>query len=169
MPFVVQMARLPAAAATGLSEINGTGYAVSNYAFLSPLKIPCLQPPWGELYAVDLSTLKVLWHHPVGTARDTGPFGIASQLPLRIGTPQVGGSIVTRGGLVFSAATQDRYLRAYDLNSGTELWRTRLPAGGQATPMTYEADGRQFVVIAAGGHSGLNTKGGDYLLAYALP
>jgi quinoprotein glucose dehydrogenase len=169
MPFVVQMARLPAAAATGLSEIKGTGHAVSNYAFLSPLKIPCLQPPWGELYAVDLSTLTVLWHHPVGTARDTGPFGIASQLPLRIGTPQVGGSIVTRGGLVFSAATLDRYLRAYDLNSGAELWRTRLPAGGQATPMTYEADGRQFVVIAAGGHSGLNTKGGDYLLAYALP
>jgi quinoprotein glucose dehydrogenase len=105
----------------------------------------------------------------VGTGRDTGPFGIASHLPLRIGTPQVGGTIVTRGGLVFSAATLDRYLRAYDVQSGTELWRARLPAGGQATPMTYQANGRQFVVIAAGGHAVLATKGGDYLQAYALP
>jgi quinoprotein glucose dehydrogenase len=88
---------------------------------------------------------------------------------LPIGTPQVGGAIITRSGLVFSAATLDRYLRAYDLQNGQELWKARLPAGGQATPMTYEIDGRQYLVIAAGGHDRLGTKTGDYVLAWALP
>jgi quinoprotein glucose dehydrogenase len=127
-----------------------------------------MQPPWGKLYAIDLDTWGLLWERPVGTARDSGPFGIATHLPLLIGTPQVGGTLVTRGGLIFAGATLDRYLRAYDLSDGRELWKARLPAGGQATPMSFEADGRQFVVIAAGGHSALGTTAGDYLLAYAL-
>ena len=105
---------------------------------------------------------------PCKSDLDSGQFGIATHLPLLIGTPQVGGTLVTRGGLIFAGATLDRYLRAYDLRSGRELWKARLPAGGQATPMSYEADGRQFVVIAAGGHSMLGTKAGDYLFAYAL-
>lgn len=178
MPFIALMARVrnqaadagrsPAGMSTGLPETLGTGYAATLYAFLNPLGLPCMQPPWGKLYAIDLDTWGLLWERPVGTARDSGPFGIATHLPLLIGTPQAGGTLVTRGGLIFAGATLDRYLRAYDLSDGRELWKARLPAGGQATPMSYEADGRQFVVIAAGGHSALGTKAGDYLLAYAL-
>lgn len=171
MPFIVRMAEVRATATVpaGMAPMRGTGFAVSYYGFLSPLKIPCLQPPWGELEAIDLDTRHELWRRPVGTTRDTGPLGIASRLSLRVGTPQVGGSIITAGGLVFTGATLDQYLRAYELATGRELWRARLPAGGQATPMTYEIDGRQYVVIAAGGHSVLGTKAGDYLMAYALP
>jgi quinoprotein glucose dehydrogenase len=149
--------------------MRGTGYSVAFYASLSPLQVPCLQPPWGALFAIDLDSQRILWQRPVGTASDSGPFGIASHVPLTIGTPQVGGVIVTRSGLIFSAATLDQYLRAYDLKTGRELWKTRLPAGGQATPMTYEIDGRQYIVIAAGGHSALKTAPGDYVLAWALP
>jgi quinoprotein glucose dehydrogenase len=167
-PGAVGPARGPEGTVRGLRKIAGTDYAASYYAFLSPLKIPCLQPPWGKLYAIDLATRRVLWERPVGTARDTGPFGIASHIPLLIGTPQVGGTFVTRAGLIFTGATLDRYLRAYDLLSGRELWRARLPAGGQATPMTYAVDGRQFVVVAAGGHGVLGTKTGDYVVAYSL-
>jgi quinoprotein glucose dehydrogenase len=182
MPFIVRMvpvnhshggsnpdgSRAAEGVATGLREVQGTGYAVSFFGFLSPLNIPCLQPPWGKLYAIDLNTRAVLWERPVGTARDAGPLGMATHLPLLIGTPQVGGTVVTRGGLIFTGATLDRYLRAYDLDTGRELWKARLPAGGQATPITYQVNGRQFVVIAAGGHGVLGTKAGDYLLAYAL-
>jgi quinoprotein glucose dehydrogenase len=171
MPFRVRMARtgMPTASATGLVEVRGTGYSVSYFGFLGPLNVPCMQPPWGGLYAIDLDSQQVLWRRPVGSAVDSGPFGIASHLPLLIGTPQVGGTIITRSGLIFSAATLDQYLRAYDIKTGRELWKFRLPAGGQATPMTYEIDGRQYVVIAAGGHSLLGTKPGDYVLAWALP
>ena len=83
--------------------------------------------------------------------------------------PNMGGPIVTAGGLVFIGAATDNYLRAFDIETGRELWKGRLPAGGQATPMSYEANGRQFVVIAAGGHGGLGTKRGDYVVAFALP
>ena len=168
MPFLVRMAPVNGSVPAGLSEMKGTGYAASYFGFLSPLKVPCMQPPWGKLYAIDLRTNKVIWERPVGTARDTGPFGIASRLPLLIGTPQVGGTFITRSGLIFAGATLDDYLRAYDLQTGRELWKARLPAGGQATPMTFQSDDRQFVVIAAGGHQVLGTKTGDYILAYAL-
>jgi len=85
------------------------------------------------------------------------------------GVPNMGGSVVTSGGLVFIGAASDDFLRAFDVESGKELWRGRLPAGGQATPMTFVQDGRQFVVIAAGGHGGLGSTRGDYLVAFALP
>jgi quinoprotein glucose dehydrogenase len=173
MPFLVRMAPVNDSPGSegmpaGLTEMKGSGYAASYFGFLSPLKVPCMQPPWGKLYAIDLRTNKVIWERPVGTARDIGPFGIASRLPLLIGTPQVGGTVVTRGGLIFAGATLDDYLRAYDLQTGQELWKARLPAGGQATPMTFQSDDRQFVVIASGGHDVLGTKTGDYVLAYAL-
>jgi quinoprotein glucose dehydrogenase len=121
--------------------------------------------------AIDLTTGRMLWRTPIGTAQDNGPKGIPFMLPLRMGVPNIGGSIVTGGGLIFNGSTLDRYLRAYDLRTGKELWRSRLPAGGQATPMTYisPASGRQFVVICAGGHQGLQTAVGDYVLAFALP
>ena len=83
--------------------------------------------------------------------------------------PNMGGPIVTDGGLAFIGAAMDNYLRAFDVDTGRELWKGRLPAGGQATPMSYQVNGRQFVVIAAGGHGGLDTKQGDYVVAFALP
>jgi quinoprotein glucose dehydrogenase len=153
------------------SPMVGTPFIAHITGFLNPLGIPCSQPPWGFMQAIDLKTGKLLWRHPIGTAEDSGPWGIASHLPIPMGVPNIGGTIVTAGGLVFNGSTLDRYLRAYDLKTGRELWKARLPAGGQATPMTYTSpvSGRQFVVIAAGGHQGLQTKIGDYVMAYALP
>jgi quinoprotein glucose dehydrogenase len=88
-----------------------------------------------------------------------------------MGVPQFGGTAITRSGLIFAGATADNYLRAYATSDGRELWRARLPAGGQATPMTYisEVSGRQFVVISSGGSALMGTKTGDFVLAYALP
>jgi quinoprotein glucose dehydrogenase len=149
----------------------GTPYAVSNPPFLSPLNVPCQQPPFGTLSAIDLDTGKLVWTQSLGSARDSGPLGIRSLLPFTLGTPNIGGSVSTRSGLVFIGATQDRYLRAFEAKTGQLLWKARLPAGGQATPMTYEspASGRQFVVIAASGLGSLLSGSGDYLIAYALP
>jgi quinoprotein glucose dehydrogenase len=150
---------------------QGTPYAADIRPFLSPLGVPCTQPPFGMLSAIDMKTRKLLWSRPFGTGRDSGPMGIASGIPLEMGVPNIGGSLVTDAGLTFIGATQDAYLRAIDTTTGRELWRARLPAGGQATPMTYwsAASGRQFVVIAAGGHGGIMSKTGDYVVAYALP
>lgn len=155
----------------GVQPQAGTPYAVKAAPFLSLLYAPCQQPPWGKISAVDLKTRKLLWSHPIGTARDTGPLGLPSMLPFRIGTPNLGGSVTTRGGLIFIGATQDKYLRAIDTQTGKVLWRTRLAAASQSTPMTYmsSASGRQFVVIASGGHAFLGTKPGDALYAFALP
>lgn len=149
----------------------GTPFAVRSLPFLSPIFAPCQAPPWGRLSAVDLNSGKLLWSHPLGTARDSGPLGLPSLLPFKIGTPNLGGSVVTRGGLIFIAATQDKYLRAIDTTTGKVLWRGRLPQAGQATPITYmsQASGRQFVVTASGGHAFLGTKPGDAIYAYALP
>jgi len=88
---------------------------------------------------------------------------------LDAGSPSFGGPIATAGGLVFTAASMDNYLRAFDSDTGRELWKFELPAGGQATPMTYRVDGRQYLVIAAGGHGKLGTKLGDYVVAFTLP
>ena len=142
-------------------------YSVEFGAFLSPLGIPCNAPPWGEIAAIDLVSNQLIWRHALGTTRDQAPLGLA--LPL--GVPSLGGPVLTAGGLAFMAGTVDDYLRAFDLFSGTELWRGRLPAGGQATPMTYvsEKSGRQFVIVAAGGHRGLGTTYGDSVVAFALP
>ncbi|MFO1401799.1 MAG: pyrroloquinoline quinone-dependent dehydrogenase [Steroidobacteraceae bacterium] len=149
----------------------GTPYSVANPPFLSPLGVPCQQPPFGTLAAVDLGSGRLVWSRRLGTARDSGPFGWPSLLPLPLGTPNTGGSVATRGGLVFIAASQDRMLRAFAAASGELLWQARLPAGAQASPMTYRSarSGRQFVVIAAGGSDTLGTQPGDYILAYALP
>ena len=149
----------------------GTPYAAQAVPFLSSLKIPCIAPPWGRITAIDLKKRRVVWEKPFGTSRDTGPLGLRTGLPLPIGVPSAGGPITTASGITFIAAAQDRYLRAFDTKTGAELWRGRLPAGAQATPMTYvsAASGRQFVVVAAGGHAGLNTAPGDYVVAFALP
>lgn len=106
-----------------------TPYAAYGTSFVSPLGVPCNAPPWGLIGAVDLRTGKLLWHTPLGSARDSGPLGIPSMLPLTIGTPLTGGAVTTRGGLVFVGAAAENTLRAFDVRSGKELWQARLPAG----------------------------------------
>lgn len=153
--------------AAAISPQIGTPYAVRTARpFLSPLGVPCNAPPWGRLSVVDLKGRTLLWQRPLGTTRDHAPLGIA--VP---GAFAQGGAIVTGGGVIFIAAALDDYLRAFDLASGKELWKGRLPAGGQATPMSYVSakTGRQYVVIAAGGHQYLRTTLGDYVVAYSLP
>lgn len=129
----------------------------------------CSKPPYGGIAAIDLNTREVLWDRPFGTARKNGPFGIPSMLPFEIGTPNNGGGVITASGLFFIAAATDDLFRAIDVETGERLWEVTLPAGGQATPMTYEAGGRQIVVINAGGHDFMETPIGDYFIAYALP
>jgi quinoprotein glucose dehydrogenase len=153
----------------GLAPMYGTPYVGKVTPWLNLLGVPCTPPPWGTQTAIDLRTRKIVWQHPLGTTRDTGPFNTHYNLPLKTGIFNIGGNMVTRSGLVFQAGTADDYLRAMDVTTGKILWRGRLPAGGQANPMSYAAGGRQFVVIAAGGHSGLGTRSGDYVVAYALP
>ncbi len=146
---------------------DGTPYAAISTPWTSRFGLPCNAPPWGELAAIDLRQKKVLWRQPFGTTEDAAPLGIA----LPTGVFSAGGSIVTKSGVMFIAAAIDDYLRAYDVASGRKLWEQRLPAGGQATPMTYvsEESGKQYVVQAAGGHPLLMTNQGDFVIAYALP
>ncbi|RYE35880.1 MAG: hypothetical protein EOP21_15310 [Hyphomicrobiales bacterium] len=151
------------------NDMTGTPYVAHIEPLMGPLAVPCLQPPWGLITAIDLKTRKIIWQKPLGTARENGPFGIASGLPIRIGTPNVGGTVVTQGGIVFVAAATDSMIRALDVRTGRQLWQHALPGGGQATPMTYMAGDRQYVVIDAGGHQGLATRANDTLVAFALP
>lgn len=145
----------------------GTPYASESKPFLSQLGFPCHRPPWGAVAAVDLRAGKLLWQRPFGTTRDVAPLGIS----LPAGVFNLGGAVVTRSGIAFIGAAIDDYLRAYDIGTGRLLWQGRLPAGGQANPITYVSshNGRQYVVIAAGGHAAMRTTPGDYLVAYALP
>jgi len=149
----------------------GAPYSWFTRPMLSALGIPCKVPPIGELVAVDLASSHIVWRHVLGTSRANGPFGIPSLLPLPTGTPSAGGTVMTSAGLVFIGATTDRYLRAFDVDTGRELWRASLPAAANATPITYvsERTHRQYVVIAAGGHVGFDSTRGDYVMAYALP
>ena len=150
---------------SGVQPQYGVPYGVTINPFLSPLGLPCKQPAWGYISAIDLKTNEIVWKKRIGTVRDSSPI----PLPFKMGMPMLGGPIVTAGSVAFIGATADNYIRAFDVNNGTELWRARLPAGGQATPMSYSIDGRQYVVIAAGGHGSFGTKLGDYVIAYALP
>src|SRR5579864_73670 len=149
------------------ARMRGTPYVMWREPLFSRMRLPCVAPPWGMLSGVDLASGRIRWQVPLGTIRDVAPV----PLPVTTGTPSLGGPIATAGGVIFIAAAMDDYLRAFDTDSGKELWKARLPAGAQATPMTYQLrdNGRQYVVIAAGGHGKLNTKLGDYLIAYALP
>jgi quinoprotein glucose dehydrogenase len=150
---------------TGYTEMDGTPYVLSRGSLMSALGMPCTRPPWGKLVALDIGSGEIAWQRPVGTIEDLAPAPVPN---LELGVPLIGGAIVTGSGLIFLGATFDDYLRAFDLESGEELWKGRLPAGGQATPMTYAIDGRQYVVIAAGGHGGAGTTRGDYVVAFAL-
>jgi len=152
----------------GLGPQEDTPYVVERGPFLSPFKTPCVQPPWGRLIAIDLDTGDKLWEQPLGTLHGLAPL-VGDRL--HWGTPNSGGNLQTAGGLVFIAATMDKYFRAFDANSGEEVWRYELPYAGNATPMSYRVkpNGRQFIVIAAGGHAPLGTEPGDAIVAFALP
>ncbi len=150
---------------------EGTPFALLTGPFLSPLSIPCTEPPFGKIGVVDLKTGKMKWQRTFGTSADSGPFQTRSRLPLPMGVPNTGGAVTTKSGLTFIAATQERALRAFDVNTGKLVWRVPLPVGGHATPMSYisKKSGRQFIVIAAGGNAPLSSGIGDYVMAYALP
>ena len=150
----------------GLNRNEGAPYGVYMGPFLGPLQIPCQAPPWGYVAGADLRTGEIAYKHRNGTVYDMTPL----PLPFKVGVPGIGGPMITKGGVAFLGAAVDNYLRAYNLTTGEQIWRARLPAGGQATPMTYAVDdGRQFVVMVAGGHGSVGTKPGDYVIAYALP
>jgi quinoprotein glucose dehydrogenase len=140
-------------------QMTGAPYAMRRRAFLSRLGIPCIKPPWGTLAAVDMVHGTIKWQVPLGDS---------PLVHLNVGMPNLGGPVVTASGLVFIAASLDDRMRAFDINTGKVLWQAKLPAGGQATPMTYSIGGRQYVVIAAGGYKDSSTRG-DYVIAYALP
>jgi len=148
------------------NENYGGRYAIMIGPFMSPIGLPCQQPPWGAIAGVDLRTGKVAWMHRNGTVRDQMPRFLP--IPFPMGVASLGGPLITAGGVAFYSGTLDNYLRAYDVTTGRKLWQARLPAGGQATPMTYRINGKQMVVVAAGGHGSFGTTLGDAIVAYAL-
>jgi quinoprotein glucose dehydrogenase len=148
--------------------MSGTPWVMETGMLVSPLGAPCSAPPWGALTALDLASGEWRWRVPLGSIHEMGPLPLPFEIPL--GTPNLGGGLLTAGGLLFIAATTDRTLRAFDVESGEVLWRARLPADAHATPLSYVAGGRQFVVIAAGGHHMFDRRPkADALLAFALP
>ena len=148
----------------------GTPFAALTGAFLSPIGVPCMEPPFGKITVVDLVTRKIVWEKPLGASEDSGPFNLRTHIPLPMGMPNSGGSLTTAGGLIFVAATQERAIRAFEVKTGKLIWQSSLPAGGHAAPMTYRSPktGKQYVVIAAGGNASLNSGSGDAVVAYAL-
>lgn len=150
------------------APMKGTPYVMRRKPLLSPWGLPCSPPPWGTLAAVEASTGKIRWQVPLGTVRELAPI----PLPIHLGTPILGGPLTTAGGLTFIGATMDSTFRAFDTETGRELWHSSVPASAIATPMTYRArvGGRQYVVVAAGGHGKVSgIKLGDYVVAFALP
>jgi quinoprotein glucose dehydrogenase len=146
-----------------VEPMSGAPFADRRGLLVSPLDLPCNPPPWGIIAGVDLATGEIVWRRALGTTEDmTG-------IPLLVGTPTYGGPIATSGDLIFIASTLDYYLRALSTATGEELWRGRLPTSGNATPMTYLWQGRQYVVIYAGGSSRAGTPPNDKIIAFALP
>lgn len=156
-----------------LTAMAGTPYGMARRIFLSDLGLPCTQPPWGEIAAIDLSSGRTVWRRPFGTVRDLSPVPIpgflADTLFADWGVPNLGGPLMTAGGITFIGATLDYHARIIDSQTGDELWRYRLPTSANSTPMTYLHEGRQHLALAVGGHSGAGTPAGDYLMVFALP
>ncbi|WP_455915228.1 membrane-bound PQQ-dependent dehydrogenase, glucose/quinate/shikimate family [Pantoea agglomerans] len=150
----------------------GTPWGVERSMFMSPLGVPCFKPPFGSMTAIDLTTGKTRWQVPVGSIQDAPIGGVAPGVNIPLGMPTMGGPLVTKGGLTFFHGSLDYYVRAFENATGKELWRGRLPVGGQGAPMTYVGkEGKQYVVVVAGGatRTGTNANRGDYVIAYALP
>ena len=146
----------------------GAPYGLFRRFLQSSSDMPCTAPPWGQLAAVDMAEGKIRWQVPLGSMQDFG----GKQPPIPPGSISLGGPIVTAGGLVFIAGTFDPYLRAFDVESGRELWKAQLPGSGHATPMTYRlgTNGKQYVVISAGGHPKITEEPlSDALVAFTLP
>jgi quinoprotein glucose dehydrogenase len=148
-----------------ISMMRGAPYGMIREVLVSPLGLPCNKPPWGKLAAVDLESGALAWEVVLGNTRKLAPLGLS----LELGTPTLGGPLFTDGGLVFIGSTMDDLLRAFDADTGSLLWAGELPNGGHATPMTYAVGGRQYVVIAAGGHPVLGSEIGESVVAFALP
>ncbi len=175
-PFVVKLVRREQMSGEGASDLvgfnpqEGTPYVVSRNFFTTPFPDmrPCVKPPWGKLVALHLDTGAILWERPLGNLHGLAPLGVGRFF--NWGVPNTGGSVQTASGLIFIGATMDRHFRAFDADTGDLLWQQELPFSAHATPATYRlrADGRQFVVIAAGGHAGLMSPPGDTLIAFAL-
>lgn len=151
-----------------LAPQTGTPFGVNRPMWLSALNVPCLAPPWGFIAAVHIDTGELVWSKPLGTGFDAGPLNIPTRIRIPMGTPNIGGPLTTAGGLTFVAAAQDNFLRAFESGTGRLVWEARLPAGGQAGPMTYEHRGVQYIAITATGHARLETEQGDYLKVFAL-
>ena len=147
-------------------SMKGTPYTLENEALLSPLGVPCIKPPWGKLLALDLNTAEYSWESTLGSIHEMGP--VTAPFQINWGTPNLGGALVTQGGLVFIAATMDRLFRAFDATTGEILWDHKLPADGVASPMSYSVNGKQYVVIAAGGHHMFGRDMADSIMAFAL-
>lgn len=163
--LLVQNKGEPTGSLPALNENFGAPFAAKMKPFVSPLGIPCQAPPWGTVAGVDLNTGRIAWRHRNGTVRDLSPV----PLPIRMGVPSLGGPLMTASGVAFLSGSMDNYVRAYDVRNGRQLWEDRLPAGGQATPMTYQdAQGRQMLLVVAGGHGSTGTKAGDSVRAYVL-
>jgi quinoprotein glucose dehydrogenase len=173
IPFKVRM--IPAAKYAGgdhgtlraeTTLMRGTDWAMSREPFLSPLGLPCVKPPYGELIALDLAAGKIAWRTPLGALEELAP-GAGK---IAKGSIILGGPIVTAGGLIFQGGTMDRTFRAFSAATGELLWSADLPASAHATPMTYEVGGKQYVVVAAGGSAKVTEeKQSDALVAFALP
>jgi len=153
----------------GLAEQTGTPYKAAKANFESALGIPCNEPPFGNMIAVDLNKREIIWSRPMGTLQDTGPMGITMGLPIPVGMPNVGGPLTTASGLTFFVGTQDYYLRAINTQTGEEVWKSRLPVGSQGTPVSYVSPetGKQYILFSAGGARQHGLKG-DAFYAYAL-
>lgn len=165
MPIAVRLAK-QADCPEGLPFPQlGSDYCVIMEPIVSPLGAPCTKPPWATLAAVDLESGNILWQHPLGTLENMAPWPLHHFFGSAI---EMGGPMVTASGIIFIAATSDSYFRAFDIDDGEELWRDKLPTTGNSVPMSYQYQGHQYVVVAAGGHFTSPEPSGDYVVAYRL-
>ncbi len=174
VPMIVKLVPREQAESTETKKVEGRGpmhfavpgspYALEVIPFMSPLGTPCAEPPWASLVALDVVKKQILWEVPLGSIKKLAPF----PLDVHLGTPGAGGPLLTAGGLVFIGFSLDDTMRAFDVDSGEILWETEIPAGGHGIPVTYEVNGEQYVVLAAGGHSMYGSTPGDSVVAYKL-
>jgi membrane-bound PQQ-dependent dehydrogenase (glucose/quinate/shikimate family) len=154
----------------GVVAQAGTPYGSIAAPFVSPFGVPCVAPPYGRLSAIDLRSRRIVWTRRLGLASANRVAGVRMSLPILMGVPISGGSLATRGGLVFIGAVGDNQFRAFDARTGETLWKAHLPAAANATPMSYmtSPNGKQMIVVAAGGHPMMQTDPGDYIMAFTL-
>jgi quinate dehydrogenase (quinone) len=154
----------------GVIPMRETPYGAERGMVQSFLGVPCTNPPFGTMAAVDMNTRQVLWHRSLGTPEQFGPLGIKTHMPIELGMPTLGGAVTTGSGLVFFSATSDYYLRALDVMTGRVIWKSPLPVGGGSTPLVFTSpeNGKQYVVVTASGSRSAPDHG-DYIIAYALP